>query len=224
VYDRLPASVKDRTLVVPHHFSPLVAQVEGLSAPEARRRLRLPEEGFIVLSIGFITPPKQVQATLAALALLRAQGLSFHFVIAGERNPSFDIDSFIRQHALESHVTVTGYVPESAFFEYIVAADCLVNLRHPTVGESSGTLARALALGLPAVVHNFGPSSEFPDDVVLKVPLELGEPIALAGTLHTLISNPALRDSYGAAAKRHMQRHCSVEHLAESYLRFIRAL
>jgi glycosyltransferase involved in cell wall biosynthesis len=224
VYDRMPAATRARTLVVPHHFSPTVVEVEGLTQAEAREKLGLPADGFMVLSIGFITPPKQVQATLAALARLRDQGASFYFVVAGERNPSFDIDTIIRQHGLEDRVVVTGYVEESAFFQYIVAADCLVNLRHPTVGESSGTLARALALGLPAIVHNFGPSSEFPDDVVLKVPLEQGEPVALAATLNTLMGNPALRRTYGAAAQRHMLRHCAVEHSADAYLRFIRAL
>jgi hypothetical protein len=81
-----------------------------------------------------------------------------------------------------------------------VAADALINLRHPTVGESSGTLVRALALGLPAVVHNFGPSSEYPDDVVLKVPLELGSPDALAATLDTLLTHAELREALGTRA------------------------
>lgn len=224
VYNRLPAEVKPRTLVIPHHYSPMVAEVEGLTQQEARAQLGLPAEGFMVLSLGFITPPKQIQATLAALARLRDQGEKFFFVVAGERNAGFDIDAIIRSHGLEQQVIVTGYVPESAFFKFIVAGDCLVNLRHPTVGESSGTLARALALGLPAVVHNFGPSSEFPDDVVIKVPLELGEPVALAAALETLMHNPALRATFGAAAQRHMQRNCAVEHSAEAYLRFARSL
>ncbi|HSI50722.1 MAG TPA: glycosyltransferase [Ideonella sp.] len=221
VYDRLPTDVKARTLVIPHHFSPLVIEVEGLEQAQARAQLKLPTQGFMVLSLGFITPPKQIQATLAALAALRDQGLNFFFVIAGERNAGFDIDAIIRQHRLEDRVIVTGYVPESAFFQYIVAADSLVNLRHPTVGESSGTLARALALGLPAVVHNFGPASEFPDDVVLKVPLELGEPRQLAATLETLMHSTELRTARGRRAEQYMRHHCSVQHSAAAYLHFI---
>lgn len=218
IHHRMPPEQQAITCVVPHHYSPLVNRVQGLDAAEARRRRQLPEQGFLFLSLGFITPPKQIQATLAALAQLRDRGASFHFVIAGERNPGFDIDAHIRQHALEDRVTVTGYVAEDDFFEYIVAADALVNLRYPTVGESSGTLARALALGLPAVVHNFGPSSEFPDDVVLKVPLELGAPVQLAATLDSLMEQPALRRQLGQRAAAYMQAHCGVAHSAQAYL------
>jgi glycosyltransferase involved in cell wall biosynthesis len=98
-----------------------------------------------------------------------------------------------------------------------VAADALINLRHPTVGESSGTLVRALALGLPAVVHNFGPSSEYPDDVVLKVPLELGSPDALAATLDTLLTHAELREALGTRAARYIRDHCAVQHSAQAY-------
>ena len=223
VWHRLPAHVRSRALVLPHHYSPQVAEVAGLSQAEARQQLGLPAEGFIVLSLGFITPPKQIQSTLAALACLKRWGKPAHFVIAGERNAGFDIDGLIRQHGLEAQVTITGYVPESAFFRYIVAADCVVNLRHPTVGESSGTLTRALALGLPALVYNFGPCPEFPSDVVLKVPLELaqdGAPESLAVALARLLRDADLRQRMSQAASAYMKATCSVAHSAEAYLRF----
>jgi glycosyltransferase involved in cell wall biosynthesis len=221
VYDRLPSEVRHKTLNVPHHYSPMVASVDGLNKDEARQELGLPEQGFMVLSLGFITPPKQIQATVAALARFKQAGLDFFFVVAGQRNPSFDIDAVIRQHDLEDRVIVTGYVDEAAFFKYIRAADLLVNLRYPTVGESSGTLARALALGLPAIVHNFGPFSEFPDDVVLKVPLELGEPTQLAKSIELMMDDPELRFRLGRRAEAYMRHHCSVEHSATAYLHFI---
>ena len=43
--------------------------------------------------------------------------------------------------------TVTGYLGEADLDGYILASDILVNLRFPSVGESSGTLARAFAAG-----------------------------------------------------------------------------
>ncbi|MCA6215281.1 glycosyltransferase [Ideonella sp. B7] len=217
IHDRLPVELREATCVVPHHHSPAVDEVSGLSQAEARQRRGLPAEPFLFLSLGFITPPKQIQATLWALGLLRQRGRQFRFVIVGERNAGFDIDAHIRRHGLEDWVTVTGYAPEADFFEYIVAADALVNLRYPTVGESSGTLARALALGLPAVVHNFGPSSEYPDDVVLKVPLELGAPAHLAATLDSLLTHAPLRDALGRRAAAYIRSHCTVQHSAEAY-------
>lgn len=221
IHDRLPEQVRHRALMIPHHFPAQVAAFRERTQAQARARLNLPEQGFMLLSLGFITPPKQVQATLHALASLKARGEMFFFVVAGQRSSGFDIDALITELDLADRVMVTGYVNETEFFDYIVAADCLVNLRHPTVGESSGTLARALALGLPAVVHNFGPCSEYPDHVVFKVPLELGAPVALTAALQTLMHNPPLRARLGAAAQAYMRSRCSVNNSVTGYLHCI---
>ena len=221
VHDRIPVALREHVTVLPHHYSPLVACVADLGPARARAELGLPAEGFIFLSLGFITPPKQIQTTLKALGALKRAGHAFHFVIAGERNAGLDIDAHIQANDLVSEVTVTGYVDELAFFRYIKAADCLVNLRYPTVGESSGTLARALALGLPAVVHDFGPSSEFPDHTVLKVPLELGVPNHLTEALRLVMDSPQLRAALGAEARVHMEQHASARQSVASYIESI---
>jgi glycosyltransferase involved in cell wall biosynthesis len=218
VYERLPAAARPKACVVPHHFAPQALHYDNISRADARRRLGLPDDAVVLLSLGYITAPKQVQATLAALALLGAGAPPFVFVVGGERNGGFDIDAQVRAHGLQDKVRITGFLDEDAFFTHIVAADLLVNLRYPTVGESSGTLARALALGLPAVVHNFGSVSEFPNDVVLKVPLELDAPVKLAAALDSLMHNPERREALGQRAKAHMRRHCSVENSASAYL------
>jgi glycosyltransferase involved in cell wall biosynthesis len=121
-------------------------------------------------------------------------------------------------------VLITGYLDEDQFFRHIAAADCLVNLRYPSVGESSGTLTRALALGLPAIVYNFGPFAEIPNDVVIKVPLELGEPLALAAALDMLMHDPVQRQTLGEAARQHMRSHHSVQRSAGLYLDLVQSL
>jgi glycosyltransferase involved in cell wall biosynthesis len=221
VHDQVPADVRERTSVVPHHFAPQALHYDGLTPDGARASLGLPADEFIVLSLGYITPPKQIQATLAALAVLRRRGARLTYVIGGARDPGFDIDAHVQRLGLSQCVRITGYLDEPSFFSYIRAADVLVNLRFPNVGESSGTLARALAMGLPAVVYNFGPLSELPDDTVVKVPLELGQPTALAAALEGLMLNPAWRHHIGQRAQRHMRTHCSVEHSAALYSAFI---
>ena len=219
VYDRLPAEVKARAVVVPHHFAPQALRYEDLDREEARSRLGLDQDIFTVLALGYITPPKQVQATLAALGMLKKRGLEFRFLIGGERNPSFDIDAHIREHDLVAETTVTGFLKEDDFFHCIRASDLLVNLRYPTVGESSGTLARALVLGLPAIVHNFGPASEYPEGVVRKVPLEPGTPYVLAEAIEALMRQPQARQHLSQRARAHMLQHCSVEGSAQQYAR-----
>lgn len=224
VYDRLPEDVRGSTIIVPHHVSPRANDYACLSKAEARASLGLPADAFIVLSLGYITPPKQIQATLAALGLLKRQGERFLFVVGGERNAGFDIDAHVVRHGLEEEVLITGYLDEGDFFRHIVAADCLVNLRYPSVGESSGTLTRALALGLPAIVYNFGPFAEMPDSIVSKVPLEMSEPLALAAAIERLMADAGDRRRRGDAARQYMRTHHTVQRSAGLYLDLVQTL
>ena len=54
----------------------------------------------------------------------------------------------------------------------MAACDVLVNLRSPTMGETSGSVIRGLALGKPMLVSDVGWFSELPDGVALKIPVD----------------------------------------------------
>ena len=80
-----------------------------------------------------------------------------------------------RQPRHRANVRILGFTPIEDFVGYIAACDIILNLRYPTVGESSGTLLRALGLGKAVIVSNVGSFAEYPDDVCLKVPVGPGE-------------------------------------------------
>jgi hypothetical protein len=69
---------------------------------------------------------------------------------------------------LSAAVRVMGFTPIGDFTGYMAACDIVLNLRYPTVGESSGSLLRALGLGKAVLVSGIGAFREFPDDVCLK--------------------------------------------------------
>lgn len=218
VRDRLPRGISAPVSVLPHHYAPQADDYRNADRQAMRTKLGLDPDRPVILSLGYITPPKQIQSTLKALKQVRDSGYDFTFVIGGARNPGLDIDKHIADLDLGDRVVVTGFLEEETFFEYIVAADMLVNLRYPSVGESSGTLARALALGLPAIIYDFGPFAETPDDCVVKVPLELGHPLHLEAAIISLLED---RDRHGRlshAAMRYMTGQCSAEQSAQSYL------
>ncbi len=80
------------------------------------------------------------------------------------------------------------------------AADVHVSLRSPTMGETSGTAIRALALGKPLVVSDVGWFAELPDEVALKVPVDDHEEDTLTAALELLAARADVRASMGAAA------------------------
>ena len=57
---------------------------------------------------------------------------------------------------LSASVRVLGFAPIEDFVGYLGACDIVLNLRYPTVGESSGTLLRSLGLGKAVMVSEVG--------------------------------------------------------------------
>ena len=99
----------------------------------------------------------------------------------------------------------------------MAAADIHVCLRAPTMGETSGTAIRALALGKPLVVSDVGWFSELPDDVALKVGVDTHEADTLTAALELLATRPDARASMGAASLALAASGHSVERVADLY-------
>ena len=102
---------------------------------------------------------------------------------------------------LSANVRVLGFAPIEEFVGYLGACDIVLNLRYPTVGESSGTLLRSLGLGKAVMVSEVGSFQEFPDDVCLKVPVGPGEEDLIFEYLNLLVSRPDVAQALGARAQ-----------------------
>ncbi len=96
-----------------------------------------------------------------------------------------------------------GFTPIEKFVEYIGACDIVLNLRYPTVGETSGSLQRALGLGKAVIVSDVGSFAELPDEICLKVPAtperSHEEEDFIFEYLNVLVSRPDLAQAMGSA-------------------------
>ena len=93
-----------------------------------------------------------------------------------------------------------GWVDEQRLWELLAGVDVSVNLRHPTMGETSGIAIRSLSLGKPLVVSDVGWFSELPDGAALKVPVDEHEVDTLAAALELLVAREDVREQMGRAA------------------------
>src|SRR5207245_9440054 len=59
-------------------------------------------------------------------------------ILVGEPHPEFPIEPMIRALGLSANVRLLGFTPIEDFVGYLDACDIVLNLRYPTVGESSG--------------------------------------------------------------------------------------
>jgi SAM-dependent methyltransferase len=122
---------------------------------------------------------------------------------------------------IEANARVIGFAPIDDFVGYLAACDIVLNLRYPTLGESSGTLLRSLGLGKAVLVSEIGSFQEFPDDVCVKVPLGAGEEDLIFEYLNLLVSRPEVARALGARAKQYVATECNWRLVANKYAAFL---
>jgi glycosyltransferase involved in cell wall biosynthesis len=106
----------------------------------------------------------------------------------------------------DDSVVVTGPVDDAAFDAWLRRASVVVQLRATTNGESSGVVHDALARGCPVVVSRLGSMDELPDDVVVKVDVDVTA-AALADVIDELLADDARRAELSANALAFAAEH-----------------
>jgi glycosyltransferase involved in cell wall biosynthesis len=93
---------------------------------------------------------------------------------------------YVDAHGLAGDVAFAGYLSDVDFWRAASASDFGVNLRHPTMGETSGAVCRLAGFGLPLVVSNTGWFRELPDAFASKVPVGSDEVPRLSAEIEAL--------------------------------------
>jgi glycosyltransferase involved in cell wall biosynthesis len=83
------------------------------------------------------------------------------------------------------------------------------------MGETSGSVIRALSLGKALVVSDVGWFSELPDSVALKVPVDEFEVATLAAALELAAEH---RGALGAAARAYVLAEHDLGRVADAYV------
>ena len=185
-----------------------------------RDKLGLDDSTPLIGVFGFLKPYKRIAESLRAMRRLVRVRPDVKMILCGEAHPDFPVAQLIRGLGLEENVRMMGYVPIEEFTGYISACDIILNLRFPTVGESSGTLLRSLGLGRAVVVSNVGSFAEYPDSICLKVPVDAGEEDTLFEYLNLLVSRPGVARAMGERARQWVADECNWAHVAGMYRDF----
>jgi teichuronic acid biosynthesis glycosyltransferase TuaC len=133
---------------------------------DARRRLGLPVDRCIVLSVGAFVPRKRYEDVLAALPAVIQHRPDLLFIGIGSRggirNGRPSLERRVRRAALGDHVRLLDVKPHEEIAWWLRAADlfCLATVRE----GSSNALCEALACGLPVVTTRVGGNTELVRD------------------------------------------------------------
>ena len=197
----------------------------------------IPEDAIVLAAFGGITPEKRIPEILRALSAVAEQHPRLHFMLVGNRVAHYDVMNDARAWGIADRVHVTGFVPDEALTDYLVAADICACLRWPTNRETSASWLRCLAAGRPTLITDLAHLADVPTlDPRGWRPLQIGaepqEPVAVSIDLldedhslqlafERLAIDVRLRDQLGHGARAWWQTHHQLPPMADAYVRLL---
>jgi glycosyltransferase-like protein len=182
-----------------------------------RERAGAGPDTFLILTVGGIEPRKGSVTLLEAMARVAAQTREHHLPPGAPQRPVlaivgghtfFDYRAY-RDSALARlselglvegrDILLLGTVSEADLGAWYRAADAFA---FPSVKEGFGLVVlEALAAGLPVVASDIPVFAEYLQDGQSALLVPPGDPAALAGALHRLAGDPALRQRLAAGGR-----------------------
>jgi glycosyltransferase involved in cell wall biosynthesis len=163
----------------------------GLFSPgnqaEARGRLGIPTEGWVVLWVGGMVPVKGLDVLLAACSELVGRGTDFHLYLVGDGPLRRALEAESRSRGLSGRIHFVGRRPNDQLPDWYRAADLTVL---PSWSEGlPNVLRESLACGTPFVASRVGGIPEIAGADAGRL-VDPGDPVALAEAI-----GRALRES-----------------------------
>lgn len=191
----------------------------------ARAKWGIPEDQPLVLYMSRIDPKKGLDLLIPALERLLAEGVNFHFVLAGAnpQDPDYQnqIQKQVKASPLASRTTITGFVTGELKAALLQDADLFVL---PSYYENFGiAVAEAMAGGTPVVisdqVHIWEEVKEAEAGWVS--PCEVN---ALTERLREALQNSGERQRRGGNAQTHALEHYSWDAIAQQMIQAYRQI
>lgn len=210
-----------RTGVVPFIRVP----VDEVPRAQARARLGLGEDEFLVCTFGFVGRAKLTRRVVEAWLKSPLSARSdCRLVIVGQAGEDEYGRDLVRRLASrpEANIKLTGFADAETWADYLAAADAAVQLRADTRGENSGALFDCMAYGVATIVNAHGSLTETPPQAAVILPDRFTDD-ELASALLRLREDPETRRRLGQAARREIEVHHGPAPVAAAYAQAIEA-
>ena len=186
------------------HFMPNMVR---LAQAPTRHAMRQPP---VIGSMGRFVPKKGYALLIDALAMLRANGVTFSAVIGGGGDDENALRAQIAHHHLQDTVTLPGWVENKA--QFFAAMDVFVL---PSHHEPFGiVLIEAMAAGVPVIsTATEGPREILPSPA-LGMLTPVGDAAALAAALQQALADAPATAAMGEAGRAHVAALYSPQSMA----------
>ena len=164
----------------------------------------------VIGAMGRFVGKKRFELYIEALALLKSRAVPFKAMLGGDGERGEALRSLIHHHALEHHITLSGWVRDKA--QFFADTDIFVL---PSQHEPFGiVLIEAMAYGVPVVTTDSEGPSEIVSAGVDALLTPRGDAIAMADALEQLIKNEAEAHTMAQAAHTKVTRDYSLAAMA----------
>lgn len=166
-----------------------------------------------VVFVGRLSPEKNVDILLHAIALLRERGSNPSVILAGDGPERARLESLRATLRLTDNVHFIGAISDVPAL--LNSAGILVL---PSRSEGiSLALLEAMACGVPVLATRVGGSVEVIEDGVSGSLVASDDPEALADAVDRLLSDPAHARALAAAGRDRVERHFNVRDMVRRY-------
>ncbi|WP_169083617.1 glycosyltransferase [Paenibacillus sp. PL91] len=198
-------------------------EVAIMNKADVKAKLNINSSKFIIGVFGHVIPNKRVDTIIKSFARLLKTNPDSELYIVGHAEIEIkqELSKLSKQLKADKSIKFIESPDIDVFKEYIKSCDLCINLRWPTMGETSATLTRALGYGIPCIVSNVGSYTEYPDDIVWKVDVDNFEEDLLLAYLLELSNNVSLSYEMSQIAKKYMKDNHSFQNVAKRMYRTI---
>jgi len=183
-----------RKLVMIHNG---IKEVKFLSREEARVKLNVDNEKFVIGSIGNLYKNKGFKYLIEATKELVANNSQLTTIIIGEGQGRNNLEKLIKEYNLENNIILAGRIENAS--ELLLAFDIYVC---SSVKEGlSYTIIEAMQSGLPIVATNVGGNPELIKDQETGFLIKPNDPGILASKINEIINNPDLMQEQSTKAR-----------------------
>lgn len=219
-------SYRQLASVKPTYYIPLMAFENDILCKNERRkaesnlysRIDYQEDEILIGCFGWVNENKRPKNVLRSVLELKKMGYPVKLVFFGQSNYRA-FNDIVNNNLFCSCVKISGFLDRAEYQIALERCDIVVNLRYPSMGESSGTLCEAFKEGKPVIVTAINQYLEFPDEVCWKLPLGENEVPILTEMLKCLIDCPEVRAGLGRNAKVYADSVINGENIAKLYYR-----
>lgn len=173
---------------------------------------------FIIGVFGFAGETKRVHSIFQALSQLSEDSKNrVKLMVIGNDQYQSEIKSM----NLSDMVINLGYVNDNDYNYSMKICDLIINLRYPSMGETSAVQIQAMSAEKATIVSDNGWFSELDNNSVHKITTSGQEIVELNEAIIKMMGDDKYRSSMARKAKQYVTKYHSPQNVAQQWLKLI---